>query len=259
MSDVNIVISESFKEVLVRTRRAPAESIEIIPSWIDGSAIKPTTRHNSWREEMSIPADKFVAMYAGTMGLASAVEVLVEVAAKLKKNGHDDILLICIGDGLLKPEMIRRSAELGLDNIRFLPFQPQGRLSEVQSTADVLLLTMEKSNSGSSVPSKLVTYMAVGRPILCAVQSDSAIARRVALAQCGLLVPPGDAVAISEGLIKMKTDHREWQNRGKSGRAFFQEHMDMPIAMEKFHRLFHRLADRKTAQESAEEPQNFIT
>jgi colanic acid biosynthesis glycosyl transferase WcaI len=226
---------------LVRTRKVPADRIEIIRSWVDGSNIRPTSRHNSWREEMSVPADKFVAMFAGTMGLASAVDVLVDVAATLKQNGHDDILLICIGEGLLKPEMIRRSAELGLDNIRFLPFQPQGRLSEVQSTADVLLLTMKKSNSGSSVPSKLITYMAVGRPILCAVQSDSAIARRVSLAQCGFVVSPGDAVAIAEGLDCLRNNDKKRENYGNNARLFFELEFDMPAAMARFDCMLHGL------------------
>lgn len=253
LSDVNIVLSESFKEILEKSRRIPSEKIEVISDWIDGSNIKPTSRENPWREEMGIPADKFVAMFAGTMGLASAADVLVDVAAELKKTGHDDMLLICIGEGLLKPEMVRRSAELGLDNIRFLPFQPEERLSEVQSTADILLLTMDKSHAVSSVPSKLITYMAVGRPVLCAVDPGSEIAKRVALAQCGVVVPPGDAAAIAESLIGMKADRGEWHARGVNARMFFQGHMDMPNAMARFHSLFNRLVEERNAQESASE------
>jgi colanic acid biosynthesis glycosyl transferase WcaI len=241
VSDVNIVLSESFKVLLQKSRMVPADKIEVINDWIDGSNIKPTTRHNSWREEMSIPEDKFVAMYAGTMGLAGAVDVLVDTAAELKKNGHDDILLICIGEGLLKPEMIRRSAELGLDNIRFLPFQPQERISEAQSTADVLLLTMDSAHTVSSVPSKLITYMAVGRPVLCTVDRSSSIGKMVADAGCGMIVPPENVVAISKALVEMKTNRSEWQVRGARGREFFEERLDIRMALKRFEDVIGRL------------------
>lgn len=244
MSDVNIVISQSFKDVLIKTRGVPDERIEIIRSWVDGSKIRPSARDNSWRHEMGIPVDKFTAVFAGTMGLASGVDVLVDVAAKLKNGRHNDILVVCIGEGLLKPKMMRRAAEQELDSIVFLPFQPEERLSEVLSTADVFLLPMEKSHAVSSVPSKLITYMAIGRPILAAVDPQSAIAKRVLQANCGLVVPPGDAAAIAESLVRMTTNIGDCEVKGAKGRTFFLEHLDMRIAMATLHNLFHQMVSQ---------------
>ncbi|MBI5249958.1 MAG: glycosyltransferase family 4 protein [Desulfomonile tiedjei] len=245
MADTTIVLSESFKDALMKTRKVPAEKIEIIRSWVDGSKIKSMSRDNSWRKETEIPLNKFVAMFAGTMGLASGVDVLVDVAAKLRNDGHDDILIVCIGEGLLKPKMVQSVSEQRLNNIVFLPFQPEERLSEVQSTADVFLLPMEKSHAVSSVPSKLITYLAVGRPILAAVDAGSSIAKRVHLANCGLVVPPGDAAEIAKGLIEMKADALKLEKHGSNGRKFFQQYMDMPIALAEFESLSSRMVAGK--------------
>ncbi len=233
-ADANIVISESFRRALSNSRGVPDNKIFVVHNWIDGSEIRPTSRMNQWRAQAEIPQDKFVAMFAGTLGIVSGAEVLVEVAQELKTSGIHDILILCVGEGVLKETMIRRSESLGLDNILFLPFQPASMLSDMQSTADVFLLTMDKSHVNSSVPSKLVTYLAMRRPIICATDKDSAVAETVARANCGHVVPPGDARAIAAQIVHLKKNNHERVFFGACGRSYFQEYYDMPAAMKRF-------------------------
>jgi colanic acid biosynthesis glycosyl transferase WcaI len=241
-ADANIVISESFRKALLSSRGVPDNKIFTLHNWIDGSEIRPTNRLNQWRAQAGIPHDRFIAMFAGTLGIVSGAEVLVDVALELNASKVHDVLIICIGEGVLKETMIRRSESLGLDNIWFLPFQPGAALSEVQSTADVFLLTMDKSQANSSVPSKLVTYLAIGRPVVCATDKDSAVAETVARANCGHVVPPGDAKAIAAKIVYLKKNNRERSYLGTCGRSFFEEYYDMPAAMKKFDVLLSRLS-----------------
>lgn len=237
-SDVNIVISESFIDALVRTRRVPAERIELIRSWVDGSNIKPTSRDNSWRRGMDIPEKKFVAMFAGTLGLASGADILVQVAEELSKRKKDEILLVIIGEGLLKKTMVQEAERMRLANVLFFPFQPADRLAEVQSTADVMLLPVKGDHGFSSVPSKLVTYMAVGRPVLCAASGASSVAALITRADCGWIVSSDDPVAIAESLIEISENKQGCQTKGENARSFFEKHLDLPDAMDSFERLF---------------------
>jgi colanic acid biosynthesis glycosyl transferase WcaI len=242
-ADLNLVLSESFRQSLLETRGIHRDKIEVMHDWIDGSRLKPMAGDNIWRQEQNIPEAKYVAMFAGTMGLASGAEVLVDVSDELRSRAVDDILILCIGEGLLKPRMIRDAADRKLENVRFLPFQPEARLAEVLSTADAFLLTMAADHAASSVPSKLITYLAMGRPILCSVDSRSPIALHVLDADCGIVVASGDHLAISDALIQMARDRESWRPKGLTGRRYFEKHFNMPAAMRRFQdRVIGRIA-----------------
>ncbi len=245
-ADLNLVLSETFRQILVETRGIQQDKIEVVHDWIDGSRLKPVSGNNAWRQEQNIPEATYVAMFAGTMGLASGAEVLVAVADELRSRLADDILVLCIGEGLLKPKMIRDAVERKLENIRFLPFQPEARLAEVLSTADAFLLTMAADHATSSVPSKLITYLAMGRPILCSVDSLSPIASQVLEADCGIVVGSGDHLAIADALIQMAEDRESWLHKGLNGRRYFGRHFNMPAAMKRFEdRVLGRIACSK--------------
>lgn len=237
VADVNLVLSDSFRDVLVKSRGIPAGRISVIRDWIDGAHISPGRRGDEWRKEHEIPNSSFVAMFAGTLGIASGAEVIVLAAQELKKRGRDDILILCIGEGVLKASMEEQAQKLDLSNLRFLPFQPQDRIGEVQSAANVMLLTMSARHAFSSVPSKLITYMAVGRPILCSSDPESQIAKLVTDAAIGLVIPPGDPIALAEALIQMSFDRDGLVEKGNRARLYFESHHDMPTALDRFEAL----------------------
>jgi colanic acid biosynthesis glycosyl transferase WcaI len=236
-ADMNLVLSDSFKEALTRSRQIPEHKIEIIKDWIDGSQISPMNRTNPWRVAQKIPDETFVAMFAGTVGLASGADVIVDAARELRIRGHEGILIVCIGEGILKLPMMEKAKRLNLDNIRFLPFQPEERLAEVQSAADVMLLTMSERHVFSSVPSKLITYMAVGRPVICSADRASAVAQLVSSIEIGVVIPPGDTTALADALIDMDAKRDEWVDAGKRAREFFEKNNNLPVALEKFDHL----------------------
>ncbi|MGO9566190.1 MAG: glycosyltransferase family 4 protein [Desulfomonilaceae bacterium] len=238
--EINLVISEGFERVLLESRGIPRQQIEVIFNWIDGSHIVPLPRINSWREEKRIPSDKFVAMFAGTIGLVSGADLLIDVAEKLRDRRMNDILILVIGEGVLKEQMIEQARKHNLENLVFFPFQPAERLSEMQSSADVMLLPMKESHAFSSVPSKLITYMAVGRPVLCSANEASPVSQMILRADCGRVVSAGDAEAIAEELVQMFFNRPGCEKKGRNGRAFFEKYLNMPMAMKKFECLLSR-------------------
>jgi colanic acid biosynthesis glycosyl transferase WcaI len=247
-ADLNLVLSETFRQSLMEARGIRQEKIEVMHDWIDGSRLKPLAGDNMWRKEQNIPEAKYVAMFAGTMGLASGAEVLVAVSDELRSRRVDDILILCMGEGPLKPRMIHDAADRRLENIRFLSFQPEARLGEVLSTADAFLLTMAADHSTSSVPSKLITYLAMARPILCSVDSRSPTASHVRDADCGILVASGDHHAITDALTQMAEERESWRDKGLNGRRYFERHFNMPAAMK---RIEDRVIGRIACSESS--------
>lgn len=239
-SDVNVVLSEVFESQLMETRKVPKRQAEVVYDWIDGSLINPVPRNNLWRKENNLPTYKFVAMFAGTMGIASGADILVDVAEQLDVRGRNDILVVCIGEGLLKDRMLEAARNSGLPNLIFFPFQPAERLSEVQSSADIMLLPVQENHESSSVPSKLITYLAAGKPVLYIGGTESPIAKIISKADCGSVVPVRDPVKVAESLIEIALDRDELERKGRNARAYFEEHFEMGIGMAKFEGIFQR-------------------
>jgi colanic acid biosynthesis glycosyl transferase WcaI len=234
-----VVLSEGFRRTLVQEKQVPAEKVAVIPVWLDNQDIVPLARDNSWRREMGIGPEKFVVLYAGTIGLVSGAEVVVEAAARLRQE--PDILFLLVGAGHAREAVQAQAAAAGLHNIRFAPFQPRERLSEVQATADVSLVTLAPGRGKTSVPSKVLGYMAAARPVLAAVDADCDTAALVRAADCGLVSPAGDGAALAAAILALKHAPERRQAGGEAGRRYFLEHFERQAVLEHYYRVIQGL------------------
>ncbi len=221
-SDLTIVLSEGFKRTLVG-KGVCADKISVIPVWLDPNEIQPMPHTNAWRNEQGIDEDKFVVLYAGTIGIVSGAEVIAEAAAILRSR--EDILFAVVGQGDALPGLRKQVEALGLNNVRLIPFQPRARLSEVQATASVGLVTLAAGRGRTSVPSKILGYMAAGRPVVASVDADSDTATAVLGAEAGVVTAPGDARALAAALRELADDPARCRKLGTAAReAFVDNH-----------------------------------
>jgi colanic acid biosynthesis glycosyl transferase WcaI len=218
-SDRVVVLSESFRQNLINEKGVSPEKIAVVPVWLDAADIVPQPRDNAWRREMSIPPEKFVVLYAGTIGLVSGAEVILAAARSLKSR--PDVLFLLVGGGYAKDQVEVEARQLGLTNIRMLPFQPRERLSELQATADVSLVTLAPERGRTSVPSKVLGYMAAARPIVASVDVDCDTAHMIKEAECGLVVSPGKGEAIAQAIRHYYESPHQRVADGLKGRQYF--------------------------------------
>ena len=192
-------------------------------------------RNNAWRREVSIPDEKFVILHAGTIGAAAGAEVILEAARKL--SAFQDILFLMVGDGSAKAAIQALAQKMALPNVTFLPFQPWERLSELQSTADVSVVTLSPGQGKASVPSKVMGYMAAARPIVAAVDANCDTAALIRQAGCGVVVQPGSGMALAKALLNYYKESEKRRTAGERGRAFFLKHFDKNIVIQNYHDL----------------------
>lgn len=223
-----IVISEKMRRLAAANRNLPLDALSVVSNWIDESAFPVWNGENDWRRSLGISDDTFVVLFAGTLGHVSGAEVLVEVARILQ--GQKNILLLCIGEGVRKEPMIAEASRLELDNIRFLPFQCADRVPEIQASCQLALLTMHPNHSDSSVPSKLISYLAASLPVICAAHADSTVSAVVAEAGAGVVVPPGNAQAISDAILQLMRDPNLRRDMGNEARRHFEKHFTLEQA-----------------------------
>ncbi len=240
----NVVISEGMEDVFTKGRGLSKDKFTICWDWLDLSAMKPVDVGASWRNEVGLDADDFVCMYAGTFGLASGVEVLLDVAERVRERKR--VRIVCIGDGVLKEKLEEEKEKRGLDNFLVLPFQPRERVPEVQSSADAMILTSSPEMGLSSIPSKFITYLAMGNPTICSVAEASDIGRTVLGQEIGLVVPPGDANALAEAILELETlDDDELKSMGERARSVALSRYSIESALESITEILRKAARRQ--------------
>jgi colanic acid biosynthesis glycosyl transferase WcaI len=212
------LISGGFRENLL-SKGVPAAKLSVIPVWADPEAVQPGPKENGFRREHNL-AGKFVVMYAGALGLTSSLEDVMQAAWHL--GDEDDVWFVLVGEGIKKEALIRSAQEKSLDRVTFLPFQPRTTYSELMAAADVSLVTLNPASSPYSLPSKVFSIMASGRPILAVVPLESEIAQLVQAGDCGVCVAPGQSRMLASMIMELKGDQERLSSLGHNGRVLLE-------------------------------------
>jgi colanic acid biosynthesis glycosyl transferase WcaI len=233
------VISESFRQHCL-TKGCSPKNVAVIENWIDLDEIRPGDRLNQFRREAGLADDDFVVLYAGTIGLISGAEVLVRAAQFLRDQPH--IKFLFVGDGPLLECLKSEVRDRGLESVAFMPFQSRARLREVQATADLSVISLLKNRGRTSVPSKVLGYMAAGRAVIGCVDSESDTAQLIRNSAGGVLVPPEDPAALAAAIRKLERDPKMLSQMGLSGRRYLEEHFSRGTITEKYQKFFCQVA-----------------
>ena len=245
-ADRVIAISDDMARQIVETRELPAGRVEVIPDWINLAGIAPAPDEaRAWRRAQGVEERQFVALFAGTVGHASGASVLAGVAEKLL--GDPRISLICVGDGPLKADLEAEKRKRGLGNLMFLPFQPRESISAMHSAADVCLLPTAAGMGASSVPSKLITYLASGRPVVAMANAGSDLAAMVEANSVGWVTSPGDVEAFARAIEEAAALGRvKLDAMGATARVLAETKHSLDAAIARFDGLIERVRLERT-------------
>ncbi len=212
-----LVLCHSFAENISR-KGVPSQKVTVVSDWVNTELIRPDISGAAFREKHGIDPAAFMVLYAGNIGEKQRLEVLIQAAKRLEE--HRDIHLVIVGDGARKAAVIAEAKRLGTSNVRFLPLQPEEHFAEMLASADVLVLHQHAKVTDSVIPNKLLTYMAIGRPIVATAAPNSGTRLAMALAGCGLAVQPENPVELAEATLKLFKDRELRAHCGASGRGF---------------------------------------
>ncbi len=230
-SDRILVLSERFRRRL-EVKGVRADKLVTIPVWLEANEITPRDRDTPWRRHLRIDAGSKVVLYAGTIGLVSGAQVVIAAAERLRTRR--DVLFLFVGDGQLRSELESVARASGLANVRFAPFQPRAVLADVQASSDVSLVTLAPGRGGTSVPSKVIGYMAAARPIVASVDLDCDTADVIRTSACGIVVPPGDPAALAGALEALLADDDKRERMGRLARAAFEKQYGAEAALRRY-------------------------
>jgi colanic acid biosynthesis glycosyl transferase WcaI len=235
-SDAVTVLSDDLRDNVVTkigTRNRRGTRVEVIPNFVDIEGIRPAARENAYRRNHGLTG-KTVVMYAGNVGLSQSVDLIVDAARALRHR--DDLAFVINGGGAARPALEAGAADL--PNVRFVDYQPADKLPEVLAAADLHIVPLKRGLARASVPSKLYSVLAAGRPVLASVDPGTEVARTLARAGAGVSVPPDDPAAFQAALLALVDDPARRAAFGAAARRFVETWVSPTAVAQAYAALF---------------------
>ena len=224
-ADKIIVISQDFKRNIM-AKGVPEEKIEVIYNWVDENAVQPVAKaKNPLYEEFGLSREAFTVVYAGNLGNAQNIGIILDAAKLLNDNG---VQFVIFGKGGLEEEIRRRIAEEGLTNVRLLPLQPYERVSQVYSLGDACVVSCKAGLGGSAMPSKTWTIMSCGRPVIASFD-EGELKEIIESGPCGVFTHAGKVEEFVAAVRSLMADRDRCEQMGRNARQFILENLTKEV------------------------------
>jgi colanic acid biosynthesis glycosyl transferase WcaI len=220
------------------------EKISVLPNWIDEDIFVESTAAaiNSARNSLNWN-DKFVFLFAGNLGIIQGLETIVLAAEILKNNS--EIRIVFVGDGTDKSRLVNLIKEKELSNVEFLGRRPIEEMPNLMAAANVLIVHLKDSGlSQYVIPSKIMAYLASGKPILVAMNGIAT--ELINDANSGFVVEPEDPEKLADKMLEIfQMSSIELNAIGENGKRYLHANFAKESVIDKYEELLIRIGDGK--------------
>jgi glycosyltransferase involved in cell wall biosynthesis len=223
-ADHIVAVGDGYRDQLV-ARGVPASKVDVITNGVDTDLFTPRPADPAVRARLGLPAEAFVVVFAGTIGMASGLDVALRAARRLKEAGRDDVRFLLVGDGAVRAELEASARAQGLDNVLFTGLVPRHELPDLLAAGDACLVHFRRDELFATIlPSKLFEDAAMERPILLGFEGHAR--RLVEEAGCGIAFEPEDDAGLVAGIERLAADPDAARRMGENGRRYVLERYD---------------------------------
>ncbi|HEU5290573.1 MAG TPA: glycosyltransferase family 4 protein [Cyclobacteriaceae bacterium] len=211
--------------------RFPSKKVVWFPNGVDFDFFEGQQEDFSWRKTLGISETDFVLLYAGIIGHAQGLDVLLRAAEMLRDQ---TVKFVIVGDGPEKENLVRMAAEKSLGNVIFQPNLQKAKIPSLIKACDAYIVPLKKLDLfKGAIPSKLFEPLALGKPILLGVDGE---ARQLFIEEgkSGLYFEPEDAAELAERIKVLISDPELVVSLGEQGQRYVKEHFDRQRIHEKF-------------------------
>jgi glycosyltransferase involved in cell wall biosynthesis len=208
--DLVLAQSEAFVAP-IEAQGVPRERIRYLPNSAEAFYTKlPFEPHAGFR-----------VMVAGNIGAAQDFPTILAAAERER-----EIEWLIVGDGRMRPWVESEVKKRGLSNVRLLGQRPTEEMPRLFAQADVLLATLRREPIFAyTIPSKIQSYLACGKPVIAAMEGEGG--RIIREAGAGWAVPPEDPAALAEAVrAASRLERSELDAMGSRGEAWFRSHFE---------------------------------
>lgn len=203
-----IVLSRDMKNAILKRPGASDSNISIINNFNLPSFSKD--KNVALPEGLQKPANRFRLLFAGNIGRFQGLEAVVEAMYKIVSKSK--VELVFLGEGRAVGLLKTLAGPLLHDHIKFFPHQPIEKTRKVIQTADLCLVTLTPSIYQFAFPSKTMTYLGEGKPLLVSVEPDSELAEFVRQEKVGIAVSPNSPGELADAVVELAGDRKRLQD-----------------------------------------------
>ncbi len=231
-----VPISEWFARI-VRERGIPQEKLVVIPNSVDTALYRPMERDSAFARDHGLTGS-FVVLYGGNIGLSQDWESFLAAAGELSEL---PILFVVVGGGVREKWLAEECGRRNLRNVRLLGYMPRERMPEINASCDICTIPMKSTTTTDTFPSKIYTIMASGRSVIVQADADSELQWLVSHAQSGRVVPPDDARAYTDAVLRAYNERSLLDEEGRRARAFVEKEYSTEAVGRKYDALIKQL------------------
>lgn len=241
-ADKIVVISESFKQNII-AKGVPEDKIEVVYNWVDQNSVVPVSKcENMLFEELGICRDKFHVVYAGNLGNAQNIDVIIDSAKEMVSDKEVEFLIF--GTGGLKEQFIEKVRNLGIENVKFFPLQPIERVSYVYGLGDVCIVSCKPGLGGAAMPSKTLSIMSAGRPVVASFD-EGELTYILNRYNCGMYSPAGDVKSLVKVIRTMNANRKMCEEMGYNARQLILEKFTREYGTKRYVEIIKSVVERK--------------
>jgi len=217
-----VTLTQGIKDNIQR-RGWAEEKLHVITCGVDTTLLFPDPEAGMYIRARHGWEDRKVVLYLGAMGESNNLEVILEAARHLQGT---QVMFVLIGDGMMRPHLQQRVKDISLDNVQILPPIPKMMAKDYLCAADICLATLRDIELfKGAIPTKLVEYMACGRPVLCGIAGEAA--NIVEQSGAGWVFPANDASRLAQMIVQLLADPRARIRMGEFGVAHVRSHFEI--------------------------------
>jgi len=237
-ADHILVNSPAYRDYIIN-KRIDRNKISLISNGVDLQSFVRKEHEYSIRTELKL-TDKFLVVYAGALGVANDIPVILKAAQRL--HDRKDIHFLLIGDGKERLNLENYCRDHKLQNVTFAGTRSKQNMPGILAEADVCVAILQNIPMfKTTYPNKVFDYMAAGKPTLLVI--DGVIREVIESAKGGMYIQPGNVESFVSAVIWMVEHREEAVEMGRSAREYVRRHFDRGVQAKEFSDLVTTLAN----------------
>jgi glycosyltransferase involved in cell wall biosynthesis len=221
-------------------QRFPKVKTHWLPNSADVNFYNPENIDSKkWRIQNSFHENDVLFLYAGIIGIAQGLEIILQAANDLKNKSCLKFLLLGSGPEKEKLQLLKK--EMNLENVYFFDAVSKKEMPEIVASIDVSIVPLKKMDLFlGAIPSKIFENLAMEKPIILGVDGE---ARNLFIEQgnCGIYFEPENKAQLVNAISQLSENDELRRQLGKNGRNYVIEHFNRDAIAAKFHEQLIRL------------------
>ncbi len=221
------------------SNRFPLKETYWLPNGVDVNYYNVNTIQTNWRKENNFKDDDFLLLYAGIIGHAQGLEVIIEAANKIKNTPN--IKFILLGSGPEKEKLITLKNNYNLGNVFFLDGVNKSKMPEIVAAVDAAVIPLKRLDIfKGAIPSKIFENLAMKKPLILGVEGE-AKDLFIDKGKCGIAYEPENADDLAKKTVYLYENKTLLKEFGENALSYVSENFNRDTIAEKFYNKLNSL------------------